>query len=66
MCSRPVTFGGGMGITNGSFPESVSVLKKPPYSQNRYQWSSISEGLWAVDFGTVVGDVYQQFSTLEP
>ena len=37
MWSRPVTFGGGIGITNGGASESASARKKPCDSQNWYQ-----------------------------
>ena len=59
MWSRPVTFGGGIGITNGSAPPSVtasgSARKKPPASQNWYHFCSTTAGSYAEPAGAAAG-----------
>jgi len=40
MCSFPVTFGGGMRITNGGFSEGSSGVKAPQLSQASYHFAS--------------------------
>ena len=51
MCSRPVTFGGGIGMTNGRrSPDATrvgSASKKPPSSQKRYHLGSTAAGSYA-------------------
>jgi hypothetical protein len=44
MCSRPVTFGGGMTITNRGAVGGPAGWKRPSASQTRYQRSSKEEG----------------------
>mmetsp|Transcript_12463 Transcript_12463/g.43263 ORF Transcript_12463/g.43263 Transcript_12463/m.43263 type:complete len:278 (+) Transcript_12463:2798-3631(+) len=47
MCSAPVTFGGGMTITNFGFGEPIFGAKWPDFSHHSYHADSTSCGLYA-------------------
>src|SRR5947208_7784398 len=49
MCSRPVTFGGGMTMENFGRSRSRSGVKNSPFSQNWYQLCSMFFGSYRVD-----------------
>src|SRR6266545_3272434 len=57
LCRPPVTFGGGMVMTNGLRCPKLgcdSGRKSPCFSQNSYQWASISAGLYGAYVSVLV------------
>src|SRR5699024_4408800 len=56
-CSRPVTFGGGITMVNGSFSLSPVASKNLPSTQYRYLSFSISFGLYFEDMNVLLSSL---------
>ena len=54
MCKAPVTFGGGMTITNLGFDEPCFGVKKPRCSHHEYQPASTTRGQYALAIAPLV------------